>query len=390
MHLPIYLDYMATTPVDKRVAAKMQACLDIDGNFGNPAASHIYGWHAEEAIKLACQQVADLICADSREIIWTSGATEAINLALQGAAHFYQRQGKHIITCKTEHHAVLDTCQHLQSEGFDITFLDPEENGLIDLNKLANALRDDTILVSIMHVNNEIGVIQDIQSISNLTRPRGILLHVDAAQSVGKIPIDLRKLNVDLMSFSAHKVYGPKGAGALWVRRKPKIHLQPLLFGGGHQHGMRSGTLATHQIVGMGEAFYIAQQEMATESVRLQQLRDRLWQGIQTLPQLYLNGDYTQRIPGNLNVSVAGVDGEALLMSLKDLAVSSGAACTSAAIEPSHVLRALGRSDELAYSTIRFSIGRFTTEAEIDYAIKQFNNSVEQLRKTSPLWQQQT
>lgn len=387
MKKPIYLDYMATTPVDERVIEKMLPCLGYDGNFGNPASrSHVYGWRSEEAIELARQQVADLIQADSQEIIWTSGATESINLALQGAAHFYQRKGKHIITYKTEHKAVLDTCDHLKHAGFDISILPVHSDGLIDLNELEAALRDDTILVSILHANNEIGVIQDIEAIGNLTRPRGVLLHVDAAQSAGKIPIDMRQLQVDLMSFSGHKIYGPKGIGALYTSRHPRIHLQPLIFGGGHEAGMRSGTLATHQIVGMGTAFYLAGQNMAEESARIRKLRDQLWRGLQTIEKIHLNGHEEKRLPGNLNVSVEGVDGEALLLGLKDLAVSSGAACSSASIESSHVLRAIGRSDELAYSSIRLSIGRTTTREEIDYTIKHFHETVTRLRSMSPLW----
>ncbi len=388
MKLPIYLDYSATTPVDERVAEKMAQYLTIDGIFGNPASrSHPFGWKAEEAVNQARAQVAALINADPKEIVWTSGATESDNLAIKGVAHFHQRKGKHIITCKTEHKAVLDTCRHLEREGFEITYLDPEENGLIDLDKLEAAMRDDTILVSIMHVNNEIGVIQDIESIGELTRSRGVLFHVDAAQSAGKVPIDLQQLKVDLMSFSAHKIYGPKGMGALYVRRKPRVRIEAQMHGGGHERGMRSGTLAVHQIVGMGEAFRLARKEMAQENARILALRNRLWNGLKQMEEVYLNGDLEQRVAGNLNVSFNFVEGESMIMALKDIAVSSGSACTSASLEPSYVLRALGRSDELAHSSIRFSIGRYTTEEEIDYTIELVKSKVQKLREMSPLWE---
>ena len=385
--LPIYLDYSATTPIDPRVAAKMSECLTIDGNFGNPASrSHEFGWVAEEAVDFARQQVADLVNADPREIVWTSGATEADNLAIKGAAHFYKKKGNHVITVKTEHKAVLDTCRQLEREGFEVTYLDPEENGLIDLEKLKAATTDQTILISVMHVNNEIGVIQDIEAIGEFTRERGIIFHVDAAQSTGKVEIDLERLKVDLMSFSAHKTYGPKGIGALYVRRKPRVRLEAQMHGGGHERGMRSGTLATHQIVGMGEAFRIAQEEMATENERIRMLRDRLYNGLNDMEEVYVNGDLEHRIAGNLNISFNFVEGESLIMALRDLAVSSGSACTSASLEPSYVLRALGRNDELAHSSIRFTIGRFTTADEIDYAVRVVRAAVEKLRDLSPLW----
>lgn len=387
LNLPIYLDYSATTPVDPRVAEQMMHYLTLQGKFGNPASrSHKFGWEAEQAVETAREQVAALIHADAKDIIWTSGATESNNLAIKGVAHFYQKKGKHLITAKTEHKAVLDTCRALEKEGFEVTYLDPEPNGLIDLEKLIAAFRPDTILVSLMHVNNEIGVITDIAAIGELTRSKGIFFHVDAAQSAGKIPIDLEKMQVDLMSFSAHKVYGPKGAGALYVRRKPKVRLEPLIHGGGHERGLRSGTLATHQCVGMGAAFHIAQQEMVSEAARLKQLRDKLWDGLKDMEQIFVNGDLEQRIPGNLNLSFNFVEGESLLMGLRDLAVSSGSACTSATLEPSYVLRALGRSDELAHSSIRFTLGRFTTEADIDYAIPLIRDKVAKLRELSPLW----
>ena len=388
MKLPIYLDYSATTPVDPRVAAKMMNCLTTEGVFGNPASrSHKFGWQAEEAVDIARNQIADLIHADPREIVFTSGATESNNLAIKGAAHFYQKNGKHLITCKTEHKAVLDTFRQLEREGFEVTYLDPERNGLIDLAKLESAFREDTILVSIMHVNNEIGVIQDITAMGEMCRDRNILFHVDAAQSAGKVAIDLTQQKIDLMSFSAHKCYGPKGIGALFVRRKPRIRLEAQMHGGGHERGMRSGTLPTHQIVGMGEAFHIAQREMAAENQRLLQLRDRLLNGIKDMEEVYINGDLEQRVPGNLNVSFAFVEGESLIMALKDLAVSSGSACTSASLEPSYVLRALGLNDELAHSSIRFSIGRFTTEEEIDYTVQLLRASIGKLRDMSPLWE---
>lgn len=387
MKLPIYFDYSATTPVDPRVAEKMMACLTPDGNFGNAASrSHAFGWAAEAAIDTARKQVADLVNCDPKEIIWTSGATESDNLAIKGAAHFYKKKGKHIITCKTEHKAVLDSCRQLEREGFEVTYLDPETNGLIDLGKLEAAMRDDTILVSIMHVNNEIGVIQDIEAIGELTRPRGIIFHVDAAQSAGKIEIDLQKAKVDLMSFSAHKIYGPKGMGALFVRRKPRVRLEAQMHGGGHERGLRSGTLPTHQIVGMGEAFRIAKEEMAEENERFLKLRQRLIDGMEGIEEVYINGDMEHRIAGNINISYNYVEGESLIMALKDLAVSSGSACTSSSLEPSYVLRAIGRNDELAHSSIRFTIGRFTTEEEIDYAIDLIHKSIDKLRALSPLW----
>ncbi len=388
MKLPIYMDYSATTPVDPRVAELMCSYLTPDGVFGNPASrSHAFGWEAEEAITLARRQVATLVNADPKEIVWTSGATESDNLAIKGVAEFYVKKGKHIVTCKTEHKAVLDTCRQLERQGYEITYLDPEPSGLIDLKKLEAALREDTILVTIMHVNNEVGVIQDIEAIGEMTRARKILLHVDAAQSAGKVPIDLEKLKVDLMSFSAHKIYGPKGIGALYVRRKPRVRLEAQMHGGGHERGMRSGTLPTHQIVGMGEAFRIASEEMAAETERVLGLRKRLWDGIKEMEEVYLNGDEQRRVAGNLNVSFAFVEGESLIMALKDLAVSSGSACTSASLEPSYVLRALGREDELAHSSIRFTLGRFSTTEEVDYAIAKIRTEVERLRELSPLWE---
>ena len=387
MKLPVYMDYSATTPVDPRVAEKMCSCLTQDGIYGNPASrSHPFGWDAEAAVDEARKLVASLVNADPKEIVWTSGATESDNLALKGAAHFYQKKGKHIVTCKTEHKAVLDTCRQLEREGFEVTYLDPEPSGLIDLGKLEDALRDDTILVSIMHVNNEIGVIQDIEVIGEMMRSRKILFHVDAAQSTGKVPIDLERMKVDLMSFSAHKTYGPKGIGALYVRRKPRVRIEAQMHGGGHERGMRSGTLATHQIVGMGEAFRIAREEMAAENERVLALRQRFWNGIRDMEQVFLNGDEEQRVAGNLNVSFAFVEGESLIMALKDLAVSSGSACTSASLEPSYVLRALGREDELAHSSIRFTLGRFSTQEDVDYAIEKIRAQVDRLRELSPLW----
>lgn len=387
MKLPIYMDYSATTPVDPRVAEKICACLTPDGNFGNPASrSHAFGWDAEAAVDKARKQVADLVNADPKEIIWTSGATESDNLAIKGAAHFYSKKGKHIITCKTEHKAVLDTCRQLERDGFEVTYLDPEPDGLINLDRFRAALREDTVLVSIMHANNEIGVIQDIAAIGEITRERKIIFHVDAAQSAGKVPIDLQTLKVDLMSFSAHKIYGPKGIGALYVQRKPRVRLEAQMHGGGHERGMRSGTLPVHQIVGMGEAFRIAKEEMATENDRVLALRQRLWDGIRDMEQVFLNGDEEHRLAGNLNVSFAFVEGESLIMALKDLAVSSGSACTSASLEPSYVLRALGREDELAHSSIRFTLGRFTTQEEVDHAISIIGAQVNRLRELSPLW----
>ena len=384
---PIYMDYSATTPADPRVAEEMCKYLTPDGIFGNPASSsHCFGWAADEVVKKARKNVADLINADPREIVWTSGATESDNLAIKGAAHFNVRRGKHIITMKTEHKAVLDTCRQLEREGFEVTYLDPMENGLLDIEVFKAALRDDTTLVSIMHVNNEIGVIQDIAAIGEICRERKITFHVDAAQSAGKVPIDMQTLKVDLMSFSAHKIYGPKGIGALYVRRKPRTRIEAQMHGGGHERGMRSGTLATHQIVGMGEAFRIAKEEMATENERLLMLRQRLYDGLKDLEETYVNGDLEQRVAGNLNLSFNFVEGESLMMSLKDIAVSSGSACTSASLEPSYVLRAIGRNDELAHSSLRFTIGRFTTADEVDYAIAQTRAAVEKLRELSPLW----
>ena len=387
MKLPIYLDYSATTPADPRVAEKMMQCLTLDGIFGNPASrSHRFGWQAEEAVDEARNHIAELIGADPREIVFTSGATESNNLAIKGIAHFYRNQGKHIITCKTEHKAGPDPCRFLESEGFEVTYLDPQPNGLVSIEQIANAMRDDTLLVSIMHVNNEIGVIQDVAAIGELCRSRKIFFHVDAAQSVGKLPIDVEAMKIDLLSMSAHKIYGPKGIGALYVRRKPRVRLEAQMHGGGHERGMRSGTLPTHQIVGMGEALRIAGLEMADEARRLLALRDRLWNGLRDIEEVYLNGDLEHRVPGNLNVSFAYVEGESLMMGLKDLAVSSGSACTSASLEPSYVLRALGLTDELAHSSIRFSIGRFTTEEEIDYTISLIKQEIGRLREMSPLW----
>ena len=387
MEHPIYLDYASTTPVDPRVAAKMVQYLTPDTEFGNPASrSHAYGWHADEAVKEARGHVAALINADPREIIWTSGATESDNLAIKGVAHFHSKKGKHILTSKTEHKAVLDTCRQLEREGFEVTYLDPEPSGLIDLNKLKAALRDDTILVSIMHVNNEVGVIQDIGAIGEITRERGILFHVDGAQSAGKVEIDMEKMKVDLMSFSAHKIYGPKGMGALYVRRKPRVRLEAQMHGGGHERGLRSGTLATHQIVGMGEAFRLAKLEMAADNERFVKLRDKFLKGIDDIEEIYINGDMEHRVPSNINVSFNYVEGESLIMAIKDLAVSSGSACTSASLEPSYVLRALGRNDELAHSSIRLTMGRFTTEEDIDYAVKLLHEKIGKLRELSPLW----
>ena len=385
LRTPIYMDYSATTPVDTRVAQRM--IPHLTENYGNPASrSHSFGWTAEQAVENAREEVAGLVSCDPKEIVWTSGATESDNLAIKGAAHFYQGKGKHLITMKTEHKAVIDTMRELEREGFSVTYLDPLPNGLLDLEKLDEAIRPDTILVSIMHVNNEIGVIQDISAIGNLCRMKGVTFHVDAAQSTGKVVIDLSKLKVDLMSFSAHKTYGPKGIGALFVRRKPRIRLEAQMHGGGHERGMRSGTLPTHQIVGMGEAFRIAREEMATENERIRMLRDRLYNGLKGMQEVYVNGDMEQRIPHNLNISFNYVEGESLMMAIKDLAVSSGSACTSASLEPSYVLKALGHSDELAHSSIRFSIGRFTTEEEVDYAIQLLKSKIARLRELSPLW----
>ncbi|MEN9764312.1 MAG: hypothetical protein RL397_267 [Pseudomonadota bacterium] len=386
MNTPIYLDYSATTPVDERVLDAMLPYLRQD--FGNPASrSHAFGWKAEEAVEHARSQVARLVGCDPKELVWTSGATESINLALKGAAHFYKDKGRHIITVKTEHKATLDTCRELEREGFEVSYLDVLPNGLLDLQAFEASLRPDTILVSVMYVNNEIGVIQDIAAIGELCRARGIVFHVDSAQATGKVVIDLQALKVDLMSFCAHKTYGPKGVGALFVRRKPRVRLEPLIHGGGHERGMRSGTLPTHQIVGMGTAFEIAQAEMATENERVRMLRDRLWSGLSQMEAVYLNGDLDHRVPHNLNVSFNYVEGESLLMAVKDIAVSSGSACTSASLEPSYVLRALGRSDELAHSSIRFSVGRFTTEADIDFAVALLKEKVAKLREMSPLWE---
>jgi cysteine desulfurase len=380
------MDYSATTPVDPRVAAKMIPYLTE--KFGNPASrSHAFGWEADEAVELARAQVASLVNADPKEIVWTSGATESNNLAIKGAAHFYQGKGKHIITMRIEHKAVIDTVRELEREGFAATYLDPEPNGLLDLEKLKAAIRPDTILVSVMLVNNEIGVIQDIAAIGEICRAKGILFHVDAAQATGKVLIDLQKLKVDLMSFSAHKTYGPKGIGALYVQRKPRVRLEAQMHGGGHERGMRSGTLATHQIVGMGEAFRIAQEEMAEENVRIKMLRDRLMAGLMDMEEVHLNGDLEQRVPHNLNLSFNFVEGESLIMAIKDVAVSSGSACTSASLEPSYVLRALGRSDELAHSSIRFTVGRFTTVEEVDYVISLMKSKIDKLRELSPLWE---
>ncbi|WP_338117209.1 IscS subfamily cysteine desulfurase [Thauera propionica] len=386
MKFPIYLDYSATTPVDPRVAAKMIPWLTE--HFGNPASrSHAYGWEAEQAVEEAREQVAALVNADPKEIIWTSGATESNNLAIKGAAHFYQGKGKHVITVKTEHKAVLDTVRELEREGFEATYLDVQENGLIDLEVLKAAIRPDTILVSVMFVNNEVGVVQPIAQIGELCREKGIVFHVDAAQATGKVDIDLDKLKVDLMSFSAHKTYGPKGIGALYVRRKPRVRLEAQMHGGGHERGLRSGTLATHQIVGMGEAFRLAREEMAEENARIRTLRDKLLNGLTDIEATYVNGDLEQRVPHNLNISFAYVEGESLIMAIKDIAVSSGSACTSASLEPSYVLRALGRNDELAHSSIRFSIGRFTTEEEVDFTIDLLHKKIGKLRELSPLWE---
>lgn len=386
--LPVYLDYSSTTPVDDRVAEKMMHCMTQSGTFGNPASrSHQFGWRSEKMVTHAREQVADLINADPREIVWTSGATESDNLAIKGAVHFYAKKGQHIITVKTEHKAVLDTCRHLEKEGCEVTYLQPKENGLLDLDELEQAIRDDTVLISVMHVNNEIGVVQNIKKIGELARTKGIVFHVDAAQSAGKVPIDVQSLEVDLMSFSAHKIYGPKGIGAIYVRRKPRVRIEAQMHGGGHERGMRSGTLATHQIVGMGAAFAIAKQEMANDNDRILSLRHRLWDGLKSLDEVYCNGDYTERVAGNLNVSFNYVEGESLIMALKNIAVSSGSACTSASLEPSYVLRALGRNDELAHSSIRFTVGRYTAAEEIDYTIDLVRKSVEKLRELSPLWE---
>jgi cysteine desulfurase len=385
-HFPLYMDYSATTPVDPRVVEKMLPWLHE--HFGNPASrSHAWGWEAEKAVEHAREQVADLVGADPREIIWTSGATESNNLALKGAAHFYQGKGRHIITVKTEHKAVLDTCRHLEREGFEVTYLDVDGDGLLDLDAFRDAIRPDTILASVMFVNNEIGVIQDIDAIGQICREKGVIFHVDAAQATGKVEIDLRKLPVDLMSLASHKTYGPKGIGALYVRRKPRVRLEAQMHGGGHERGLRSGTLPTHQCVGMGEAFAIAKAEMPTELPRIQRLHDRLYAGLSQIEQSFLNGHPTKRVPHNLNMSFNFVEGESLIMGIKGVAVSSGSACTSASLEPSYVLRALGRSDELAHSSLRITIGRWTTEEEVDYAIAAIKANVEKLRELSPLWE---
>lgn len=387
LKLPIYFDYSATTPVDPRVAEAMAQCLTMDGIFGNPASrSHAFGWKAEEAVENARQQVADYIHADPREIVWTSGATESDNLAIKGIAHFNHKRGKHIITSKIEHKAVLDTCRQLEREGFELTYLDPNAEGLIEPQAVADAIRDDTVLVSLMHVNNEIGVINDIAAIGAICRERKVFFHVDAAQSPGKLAVDVNKMNVDAMSLCAHKAYGPKGIGALYVRRKPRVRLEAEIHGGGHERGMRSGTLPTHQIVGMGEAFRIAALEIDKDYEHAKQLRDRFLAGIKDMEEVHINGSLGQRVPHNINVSFAYVEGESLIMSLKDLAISSGSACTSASLEPSYVLRALGLSDELAHSSLRFSFGRFTTEEEVDYAVDQIHTAVNKLRELSPLW----
>jgi len=384
---PIYLDYSATTPCDARVAEKMMPYLTE--HFGNPASrSHVFGWTAEKAVETAREQVAGLVNADAKEIIWTSGATESNNLAIKGAAHFYAAsKGKHIVTVSTEHKAVIDPVRELERQGFEATFIDPEPNGLVDPEKFKAALRPDTVLASVMYVNNEIGVIQDIPALGALCRANGTLFHVDAAQATGKVEIDLEQLPVDLMSFSAHKTYGPKGIGALYVRRKPRVRLEAQMHGGGHERGFRSGTLPTHQILGMGEAFRIAREEMTLENARIKRLRDKLWAGLSEIEEVYLNGDLKQRVPHNLNVSFNFVEGESLIMAVKDIAVSSGSACTSASLEPSYVLRALGRSDELAHSSIRFSIGRFTTEEDIDYTVQLLKTKIGKLRELSPLWE---
>ena len=387
MHFPIYLDNSSTTPVDPRVAEKMMECLTREGNFGNPASrSHMPGWKAEEAVETARRHVADLINCDPREIVWTSGATEADNLAIKGAAHFYNKKGKHVITSKIEHKAVLDSCRQLEREGYEVTYLDPSESGIISPESVASAIRPDTTLVSLMHVNNEIGVINDIEAIGKITREQKVIFHVDAAQSVGKVNIDLEKMQVDLLSLTTHKVYGPKGIGALYVRRKPRIRIETQMHGGGHERGMRSGSLPTHQIVGMGEAFRIAKEEMTEENSRILALRNRLLEGLSDIEEVYVNGDIDYRVAGNLNISFNFVEGESLIMALRDLAISSGSACTSASLEPSYVLRALGLNDELAHSSLRITIGRFTTEEEVDYTIEKIHAAVAKLRELSPLW----
>lgn len=386
MKLPIYLDYSATTPVDPRVAEAMMPWLTQ--NFGNPASrSHKFGWDAEAAVEAAREEVAALVNCDPKELVWTSGATESINLALKGAAHFYKDKGRHLVTVRTEHKATLDTMRELEREGFEVTYLDVKPDGLLDLDMVERTLRPDTTLVSVMLVNNEIGVIQDVAAIGEMCRKRGIVFHVDAAQATGKVPIDLARLKVDLMSFSAHKTYGPKGVGALFVRRKPRVRIEAQMHGGGHERGMRSGTLPTHQIVGMGGAFRLARLEMAAENERIRGLRDRLWKGLSQIEEVYVNGDMEQRVPHNLNVSFNFVEGESLIMAIKDVAVSSGSACTSASLEPSYVLRALGRSDELAHSSIRFTVGRFTTPEEVDYTVDLVQRKIAKLRELSPLWE---
>ena len=387
MKLPVYLDYAATTPVDPRVAQKMSECLLAEGKFGNPASrSHKYGWEAEEIVELARRQVADLIHADPREIVWTSGATESDNLAIKGVAHFYKSRGKHIVTSKIEHKAVLDSCRHLEREGFEVTYLAPGSDGLITPAQVAAAIREDTVLVSVMHVNNELGVINDIAAIGTVCRAKGVLFHVDAAQSTGKVEVDMEALQVDLLSMSAHKMYGPKGVGILYVRRQPRVHLEAQMHGGGHERGMRSGTLATHQLAGMGEACRIAREEMDDERLRLGALRDRLWRGLQDIEQVQVNGSVEHRLPGFLNVSFSYVDGESLMMSLGELAVSSGSACSSASMEPSYVLRAIGLSDDMAHSSLRFSVGRFTSAKDIDHALVKIHQAVSKLRELSPAW----
>ena len=387
MNLPIYLDYASTTPVDPAVADQMVEFLTPSGHFGNPASrSHMFGWQAEAAVEDARADVADLIGADPREIVWTSGATEANNLAIKGCAHFNTRKGKHIITSKIEHKAVLDTCRQLEREGFEVTYLDPDKHGLIQPQAIADALREDTTVVSIMHVNNELGTLNDIAAIGKLCRENKVFFHVDAAQSAGKTEIDVEAMQVDMMSFSAHKIYGPKGIGALYVRRKPRVRIEAQMHGGGHERGMRSGTLPTHQIVGMGAAFKLGAELLAKESARIEKLRNRLWDGVSDMEEVYLNGSSEQHVPGIINISFAFVEGESLIMALRDLAVSSGSACTSASLEPSYVLRALGLNDEMAHSSIRFSIGRYTTEKDVDDAIAKVRHAVEKLRELSPLW----
>ena len=387
MQFPIYLDYSSTSPCDPRVAAKMAECLTLEANFGNPASrSHKFGWKAEEAVENARKQVADLLNCDPREIVWTSGATESDNLAIKGVAHFYIKKGKHIITSKIEHKAVRDSCRQLEREGFEVTYLDPDSTGIVSPEMVAAAIRPDTTLVSLMHVNNEIGVINDIEAIGKVTREHGVIFHVDAAQSTGKLRIDMETMQVDLMSVTAHKTYGPKGIGALYVRRKPRIRLEPQMHGGGHERGMRSGTLATHQIVGMGEAFHLAMVEMDADNARILKLRNRLLEGLQDMEEVYVNGDLDHRVAANLNISFNFVEGESLMMALRNLAVSSGSACTSASLEPSYVLRAIGLNDELAHSSLRMTIGRFTTEEEIDYTIEKVKEAVGKLRDLSPLW----